>query len=384
VIADFMFLMWTLAIAVPLFWAVPAAWRRMRLGLVSLVSCALLWLLSPIILVVVTVFALFLAGFVAMAQAGVATGRLKTWSWGVFAPLIAVDHIPPAFLVQGLLGAGALSAPAILGFAFLGASYTAIRTFILIRESLDRDKPRIGESLAALTFFGSFVAGPIAGALPWRTMAERLNLDTALMGLARIGWGGAMFLVIKPNVAGLDVAGGLGLTAGSTAALWLEVLQRFVVLYIDFSGYSDIAIGCGLLFGVRLPENFNWPLRARSIQEFWQRWHMSLGAFIGAYLFRPLVRHTGRPSVAIFTAFLAVGLWHQITWPYLFWGFGHGAALAINMILNRTRTLNSIPAALRSIGGWVFTMSYVAVLSSIANAADTGAALMLVSQLAGF
>lgn len=383
-IADFVFLLWVLALSVPVYWAIPAAWCRTRLGLVCILSATLLLLLSPLILITVTGYGLILAAFSVAHHAGISRNFLKSFSWLIFSPLAFLELIPPKMFVEGLLGNTALSAPILSGFAFLGISYTAIRCFIMIREMLDEKLSNSFEAAAAFLFFGSFVAGPIVGSIPFRQAPRNLSGTDALMAISRLGWGAALFLVIKPFVEGIDLGALTGLSDQSMAFAWLHVYQRFLTLYIDFAGYTDIAIGSALLFGFHLPENFNWPLRAASIREFWQRWHMSLGAFIGTYLFKPIVRQTGKPSRAIFLAFTAVGLWHSVSLQYFIWGLGHGAALALNMILSKKVQFYALPKlVLMSVKllGWGFTMSYVAFLSAFANEPDLNGAVTLLRRL---
>ncbi|MEM8751966.1 MAG: MBOAT family O-acyltransferase [Pseudomonadota bacterium] len=385
-IVDFFVLLWTLAFAVPLYWATPAGFVATRLAVVLAVSAIFLWLLSPAILVTVAAYAAVVAGFAAWRRAGADAAAVKRASWAVFAPLLFAGWIPQDALAAGLLGQSALTVQGLAGFALLGLSYTAIRSFLLIRQGVEARAPKPMEAAAALLFFGSFVAGPIANALPWRNASARLEGRDALEGIARIGWGAALFLIARPVVQDADVAGALGLAADGTAAAWVGVFQNFLALYIDFTGYTDVAIGCGLLFGVRLPENFNWPLRATSIQEFWRRWHMSLGAFIGAYLFKPLVRKTGRPMLAIFSAFVFVGLWHKVSLPYLVWGVGHGAALAANMAWSRrnpTAGFGPVGKAGAAAIGWAATMTLVATLSAFANAGGAADAAALAAKLTG-
>ncbi|MCB0013633.1 MAG: hypothetical protein KDE34_17085, partial [Anaerolineales bacterium] len=110
--------------------------------------------------------------------------------------------------------------------------------------------------------------------------------------------------------------------------------------YLDFSGYSDIAIGIGLLFGIRLPENFDWPYLQTNLTTFWQRWHITLSNWVRHYLFTPLsrslLRRQPRPSptlivlVAQLATMIAIGLWHGLSWNFLVWGLWHGLGLFIH------------------------------------------------------
>lgn len=386
-IANIFFLLWVLAVAVPIYWAVPARWIALRLVVINLVSFLLLYLLSPVILVGVLGYLLSVLGVLGLQRAGVAIVTLKRLSWSFFVPLLFVPYIPLEFVVRGLLGDSALSQAGIMGFALLGFSYTAIRSFMLVRQSLEGTPARLLEQAATLLFFGSFSAGPISNAKPWQALEARLTGEMAVVAGARFLWGAAAFLVLSPAMQALPTQDWFGLAACSMPAAWVGLWQNFLALYLDFSGYTHIAIACGLLFGARLPENFSWPLRSTSIQEFWQRWHRSLGAFISMYLFKPLVRKFGKPTLAIFMAFVFVGIWHQASVLYLLWGVGHGAALALNMMWTKSETARALPAGLkypRVVLGWFVTISYVAMLSALANAESMSAAMATGAQLFGF
>ena len=113
---------------------------------------------------------------------------------------------------------------------------------------------------------------------------------------------------------------------------WVIVGAIAFRILLDFSGYSDIAIGCAQLLGITLPENFNWPYAARSIQDFWQRWHISLSSWIRDYVYIPMGgnRHGALRRVcnAAF-AFAVCGLWHGPAWHFVIWGVYHGLGLVI-------------------------------------------------------
>ena len=123
---------------------------------------------------------------------------------------------------------------------------------------------------------------------------------------------------------------------------WLALGFNFQILF-DFAGYSDIAIGLGLLFGVQLPFNFNAPFRSTNIQEFWQRWHMTLMLFLRDYVFHPLANARIVPRrfllVQYFAAMLVTmalcGLWHGASWTFVLWGVLHGCALVVCSLWRR-------------------------------------------------
>jgi alginate O-acetyltransferase complex protein AlgI len=114
----------------------------------------------------------------------------------------------------------------------------------------------------------------------------------------------------------------------STPRIWWHFLISFLIFYLDFSAYSDIAIGASRLFGLRIMENFNWPILAPSIGHFWRRWHMSLASWCQLYIYIPLIGLTRNPYAASYAAFFIIGLWHAGTWGWILWGLYHGTGIA--------------------------------------------------------
>jgi len=119
-------------------------------------------------------------------------------------------------------------------------------------------------------------------------------------------------------------------TGFSTVTAWLCMLGYSYQLYFDFSGYSDMAVGLGRLFGLRLPQNFNSPYQATSPADFWHRWHISLSSCLRDYLYIPLGGSRGPQWLVyrnILITMLLGGLWHGANWTFVFWGFYHGLLL---------------------------------------------------------
>ena len=151
-----------------------------------------------------------------------------------------------------------------------------------------------------------------------------------------------------------------------------------------------MAIGTGAVFGLTIRENFRRPYLARSIQEFWQRWHLSLADFVFRYLFVTLARKTrGRVELSIFLSFVLIGLWHGATVGYLVWGVCHGLALV--GAARYKQAARGRPAwdrlrrtRLHAAAGWALTMTLVAFLSTFANAGGLDASLVLVRHLLGW
>jgi len=147
-------------------------------------------------------------------------------------------------------------------------------------------------------------------------------------------------------------------TALNVAEGWAAAVSFALQIYFDFSGYSDMAIGLALMFGFRLPFNFDAPYRAASIREFWRRWHMTLSRFLRDYLYIPLGGNrlgAARQAVNVVVTMLLGGLWHGASWTFVAWGGLHGLALAINGAWARRGP--SLPR----IASWILTMLFVLV-----------------------
>jgi D-alanyl-lipoteichoic acid acyltransferase DltB (MBOAT superfamily) len=148
-------------------------------------------------------------------------------------------------------------------------------------------------------------------------------------------------------------AGGLGFVEA-----WKAVLAFALQIYFDFSGYSDMAVGLGLLFGVGLPQNFDAPYRAVSLQEFWRRWHMTLSRFLRDYVYIRLGGNRRGLSVqlgALLATMALGGLWHGAGWTFVIWGVLHGVGLGAGVVWRRAGL--RMPDAL----GWALTLLFVLV-----------------------
>jgi alginate O-acetyltransferase complex protein AlgI len=133
----------------------------------------------------------------------------------------------------------------------------------------------------------------------------------------------------------------------STAHAWLGIVCYTLQIYFDFSGYSDMAIGLGRMFGFRFPENFRWPYVANSVTAFWRRWHISLSTWFRDYLYIPIGGNRVSPARRyrnLVTVFFLCGLWHGASWNFVIWGLWHGSFLVIERLLGgiRNRIRNRI------------------------------------------
>lgn len=217
-----------------------------------------------------------------------------------------------------------------------------------------------------ITVFPQLIAGPIvryhdiAGQLDKR----RVSLDDFSIGVERFIVGLAKkVLLANPLGQMADIVFKMPTAELSTLAVWIGAVSYMLQIYYDFSGYSDMAIGLGRMFGFTFLENFNYPYISRSIQEFWRRWHISLSNWFRDYLYIPLGGNKKGPRrtiINLFIVFFLCGLWHGATWNFVFWGLFHGFFLAVERgrwgeILTRApRLIRHLYVLLVVLVGWIF------------------------------
>ncbi len=191
-----------------------------------------------------------------------------------------------------------------------------------------------------VTFFPQLIAGPIvhhAEVMPQLKDAPRRDFSQDLsIGLSIFIIGLFKKVVIADTLAVYADAGYASIGAGQTldfASAWVTVLSYSLQLYFDFSGYSEMAVGLGRMFGIKLPVNFLSPYKSASIVEFWRRWHITLSRFLRDYLYIPLGGNRHGPArryLHLGLVMLLGGLWHGANWTFAVWGALHGLMLAIN------------------------------------------------------
>ena len=192
---------------------------------------------------------------------------------------------------------------------------------------------------AYLAFFPQLIAGPIVrfSDVTADFHNPKASADLFAAGAARFLVGLAKKVLIADLVASIaDAAFANGETGLTFAGAWIGALAYAAQIYFDFSGYSDMAIGMCLMFGIRIPENFLHPYASRTITEFWRRWHISLSSWFRDYLYIPLGGNragSGRTYFNLLVVFLATGIWHGAAWTFVLWGLYHGAFLVIERIL---------------------------------------------------
>jgi len=245
-----------------------------------------------------------------------------------------------------------------IGISFF--TFTQIAYLVDCHRSRSSERNLVNYALF-VTIFPHLIAGPIihhAQMRPQFVDLARKAIDPELikMGILVFVIGLAKKVLFADNlVLGADAvfnAADHGDSLG-TAAAWIGVVSYTLQIYFDFSGYSDMAIGLALLFGLRLPVNFNSPYKSRSIIEFWQRWHITLSAWLRDYLYIPLGGNRHGESARlrnIFVTMLLGGLWHGAGWTFVIWGALHGAYIVVNHALQSgkgraARPVDAYPAA---------------------------------------
>jgi len=241
-----------------------------------------------------------------------------------------------------------------------------------------------------ISFFPQAIAGPL---VRWSEVMEQFGRKVYspgwqrefCIGLAFIATGLFEKIFLGDRIARIIDPVYAQAVAGpvTNGDAWQALSFNIQILY-DFAGYSDIAVGLGLLFGIKLPFNFNAPFRSTDIQEFWQRWHITLMMFLREYLFFPLVNKRMVPRrwlpVQYFGAMLLTmalcGLWHGASWTFVLWGTLHGIALVICSLWRR------YGPRLPSLLGWALTVIFALLTGVIFRAGTLDAAFNIFQGLA--
>ncbi len=190
-------------------------------------------------------------------------------------------------------------------------------------------------------FFPTLVAGPIKQFQKFMPeLTTRFAWHHIVWGTARIIIGLFKKLVLADslNLLTQTLSSSQTIALADTHMLWIELIAYSFVIYLDFSGYSDIAIGTARLFGIKIPENFNFPYLSRNISEFWNRWHISLGRWLGKYIYIPLGGSRvpqWRICFNLIVTLAVSGLWHGAAWHFVIWGLSHGVMLAVYNVYAR-------------------------------------------------
>ncbi|MFC4991174.1 MBOAT family O-acyltransferase [Rubritalea tangerina] len=236
-----------------------------------------------------------------------------------------------------------------------------------------------------VTFFPQLIAGPIVHHREMMTQFEsKWNLlpktRNILLGVLTFTIGLGKKVIIADSFAVWADAGFQSASTLNSALAWATSLSYTFQLYFDFSGYCDMAIGAALLFNIKLPINFNSPYKSLDIQDFWRRWHITLGRFLRDYIYIPL---GGNQKGAIhtynnlFLTFLIGGIWHGASWMFVIWGALHGIALVIH------RIWKSLGGNMPKVLAWLVTFNFVNLTWIFFRASDLNDALSIIKAMLG-
>jgi D-alanyl-lipoteichoic acid acyltransferase DltB (MBOAT superfamily) len=242
-----------------------------------------------------------------------------------------------------------------------------------------------------VAFFPKLLSGPIERAknlMPQFHEKHEFSYQGVTDGLKLIAWGLFQKIVIADRLALYvnQVYNNPELYSG-TPVILATVFFAFQV-YCDFSGYSDIAIGAGQVLGFRLIKNFDRPFHAKSVSEFWRRWHISLSTWLYDYIYSPIMisrRNWGQKAIvlSLLVTFIVCGLWHGANWTFIAFGLMHGLALSLEVVTKRRRKIirEAIPAILHNGISLVLTLSFIFFTFLFFRANSISDALLLIKNM---
>jgi alginate O-acetyltransferase complex protein AlgI len=360
------------------YWLLPRGWRNGLVAVVSLIfytwgaGAYVFLLLSAIVVNYVAGIAIDSDRLADQARARRAVlltaviwdlGILAIWKYAGFA----------SRQIDALSSALGLGDTHIIAVALpIGISFFTFHHISYVVDVYRRSRPAqlsLVQFVTYIAMFPQLVAGPI---VRYHEIADQLaetrhnRLDDFAAGFPRFALGLAKKVVIADTIA--PVANAAFATSGgdmTTTTAWIGALAYTVQLYFDFSGYSDMAIGLGVMLGFRLPENFDRPYSAVSITDFWRRWHMSLSRWFRDYVYIPLGGNregAAKTYRNLLIIFVLTGFWHGANWTFLVWGLYHGALLVIERLTGLGTVTATGPALvlrravtfLLVVVGWVF------------------------------
>ena len=205
--------------------------------------------------------------------------------------------------------------------------------------------------LLYISMFPQLVAGPIVrySAIEQEIRERHVTLNDFSNGITRLILGLAKKVILANHLSTIVEAFFGGDVANLTVlGTWYAVIVYAMQIYFDFSGYSDMAIGMGYLFGFHFDENFKHPFLCRDISEFWQRWHISLGTFFRDYLLYVPIFGKRRKYGGLFLVWFCTGLWHGASWNFVIWGLYFGLFIFIEQLIGKKR-IKKIPLVIRHI-----------------------------------
>ena len=356
------------------------------------------WVPQFLILLLGSIALNFCGGLV-IAGAG---SRRRAWNWAalfIAADLLILGYYKYYNFFAESLGAIGIAWPALSVVLPIGISFF---TFTQIAYLVDAYHGKVREHrplsyLLFVTYFPHLIAGPIlhhAEMMP--QFADRATYRPRLrnigLGLGFLVIGLAKKVLVADSISDMADAAFNAAAGGAIgpAHAWEGAIAYALQIYFDFSGYSDMAVGISLLFGIRLPFNFDSPYQSTSIVDFWRRWHMTLSRFLRDYLYIALGgnrRGKARRYVNLFVTMVLGGLWHGAAWTFVIWGALHGVYLIINHVWNWAAARLGVGPDSGGRGGriigWGLTMLAVVVAWVFFRATSVDEAMHMLGAMAG-
>ncbi len=392
---------WLFAAVLPvLYWLAPA---KLRLPALALASLAVLVAIDPIGIAGMLALGLVIYAASAMAERqdgkpanpllkGLAAAGRSPWLiLAVFIYLVAYKYVPAIVKTfDQKAGIASIVAP-------VGVSYFSFKLahYAIERRSKTLPPHSLAEFLSWLFLMPTFTAGPIERFEHFlESRAVTFKAAFVVEGGTRIAQGLVKKFVIQSmvnwvilRITGPDIISFAHGTGGETGvwAVWAFLVLDVFAMYLDFSGYSDIAIGASRLFGLTIMENFNYPLLAPSLTAFWQRWHMTLTNWGRIYIFMPMLGATRSPYGATLVTFLVIGVWHAASLQWVAWGLANGLGLSFVLWWGRfaqRRKIKFFRTRLGAVCGWALTMLFVVFEEALPATHPNGTLLDSMSLIA--
>jgi len=283
--------------------------------------------------------------------------------------------------------------PVLLGVSFF--VFSAISYQYDIYNHKIAPQKNIADFLLYMSFFPKLLQGPItrAGDFTVQLIKNKLDLDSLSRGVYRFTVGLAKKVIIADQLGAMvDQIFSIPANANGVSIAWLGAFGYAMQIFFDFSGYTDMAIGLGQMFGFDLPENFNFPYLALNISDFWRRWHITLSTWFRDYVFYPLEfkrrkQKVFRTESNTLIVFFLTGFWHGAGWQFIIWGLWHGLFAGLEAFLRTKKVKTKAPTVVRYIVtmlivlvGWVlfrspglkYGLQYLGVMFGLVKPVATG------------
>lgn len=236
-----------------------------------------------------------------------------------------------------------------------------------------------------ITLFPQLIAGPI---VRYKTIASEIDnrkntLSDFTYGIERFIIGLSKKTILANSLAFMaDSIWNIDIGGNAISVAWLGSIAYSLQIFFDFSGYSDMAIGLGRMFGFHFNENFDSPYISKSISEFWRRWHISLSSWFRDYVYIPLGGNRKNVYLNLAIVFLLTGIWHGAAWTFIIWGIWHGLFILIERKLNANKKADLKPV--KALIASIYTLFVVNIGWVLFRAPDIKSALLYIGNMFGY